>query len=107
MFAVRVKVDDKVRIGCRRVQTARRGCAVIGNSRQAALDIIFVHGLLFFHAGRPMRSIRIGERRELLGRDLDRFAVEGRKPVETELTAIPKNPNKNWKARQRKSRAAI
>ena len=65
-IAVRVNVDDEVRIGRRRIQAARRGSAAIGNSRQTALDIIFVHGLRFFHADRPVRVIRIADRGKLL-----------------------------------------
>ena len=80
-----------------------RGAASIGNSRQAA----FVHGLLFFPANRPLHVIRIADRGELLGRNLDRFAVEARKAIETELTALAKDPNENRKAGRRKRRAAI
>jgi hypothetical protein len=43
--------------------------------------------LFFLHADRPLYVIRIGDRRKLLGRDLDRFAVEARKTIETKLAA--------------------
>jgi len=43
--------------------------------------------LFFFRADRPLHAIRIGGRRELLGGDLYRFAVERRETIETELAA--------------------
>src|SRR4029434_8164681 len=69
--------------------------------------IISVHRLRFFHADGPQHVIRIGGRGKLLARDLDRFAVERRKTVETKLAALPKNPNENRKAGQCKRRAVI
>ena len=69
--------------------------------------IFSVHGLLFFHGDRPPNVIWIGDRRKLLGRNLDRFAVEGRKTIETKLAALGKDPNENRKTGRRKRRAAI
>ena len=40
---------------------------------------------------------------KLFGRDLDRFAVERRKPIETDLAALGKDPNENRKAGRRVS----
>jgi len=57
--------------------------------------------LFFFHANRPLHVIWIGDRRELLGRDFDRFSVECWKPIETKPAALRKYPNENRKAEGR------
>ena len=51
--------------------------------------------------------IWIGDRRELLGRDFDRFSVECWKPIKTKLAALRKYPNENRKAGGRKRRKGI
>ncbi len=75
--------------------------------RQLAAVPHRLHGLLFFHADPTLHVIWIGDHRELLGRDLDRFAVERRKPIETKLTALHKDPNKNRRAGHHKHQTTI
>src|SRR3954453_4356138 len=101
-----MNVDYEVRIGRCRVQATCRGCASIGNARQAALDIVVVHGSRFLWADWSLHVIWIGDYCELLGRDLDRFAVECRKPIDAEFTAVGEDPNEGGKSRRRKHRAA-
>ena len=106
-IVIRVNVDDEVRIRRCRVQATCRGCASIGNARQAAVDIIFVHGSRFLWADWSLHVIWIGDRCELLGRDLDRFAIECRKPIDAEFTVLGEDPNEDGEPRRRKYRAAI
>ncbi len=102
-----MNVDNEVRIGSHRIQATCCGGTSRGNSRQAPLDIFFVHRSLFFRSDRPLHAIWVRGLSELLGRNFDCFTLERRKTIETELTAIPRDPDKNRKSGRRKFRAAI